>query len=190
MSGLHIRHLPSCLRTGSSAQPGVTRLCPIIPKKCHPPFLHLSLPETESSSPTNPPPLLSKFLLAWSSDVVPHPPISTPAQATSPLPHIMYPLHRPWILAEGPPTLIPFPASCWCITKDVCSLPPGTPYPPPPFSKYPPPPPPSFEPSPQSSAAGKTILPPQTFAASLPSPPRFYIQRVTPPGPPRGVGMV
>ena len=59
MPCLPSRRLPYWFWTVSSAHPGVTRLCPSITKNLCLPFPHLSLPETEYSSPTFPPPRLS-----------------------------------------------------------------------------------------------------------------------------------
>ena len=52
------RRLLTCLHTGSSAYLGVTCLYPSIPENHHPLFRHLSLSETNSSSPPSPSPRL------------------------------------------------------------------------------------------------------------------------------------
>ena len=61
MSCLPIRRLLSWFRTGSSAHPGITRIRPSISKTLHPTFPHSSLPETDSTSPTSPPPRLPDY---------------------------------------------------------------------------------------------------------------------------------
>ena len=56
------------------------------------------------------PTLLPKYLLAWSSAAVFQSSDATTAHATSPLSFIPYHLHRPRILAVGPPISLPSPA--------------------------------------------------------------------------------
>ena len=115
--------------------------------------------------------LLPKYLLAWSSAVVPHPSIATTACTHPPIHHIPSPSHRPRILAVGPPTPLPLPDSCSYIPKEVWSLPPGVPYLTPCFSKSHPP---SFDPSSPSPAAGNPRVPPCVLEALLLSTPRFF----------------
>ena len=182
MSCLASRLLLSFLRTESSAHPGVTRLRPRILKKPVTlasltrhhyrrtlpllPIPHHNCQITITTAPT----LLPKYLLVWYSDVVLQPSISATACTTSPLLFIPSPLHRPRILAVGPPTLLSLPTSCWFIPEYFWSLPPGPPYIPPNFSKSRPP---SHEPSSPSPDAGNPRVPPRVFVASLPSTPRF-----------------
>ena len=79
--------------------------------------------------------LLPKPLLSGYPAAVPQPYDATTDCATSHLPCIQSPWHRTRILALGSPTPLSLPASYWCVTKEVCSLPYWSPYPPHHFPK-------------------------------------------------------
>ena len=116
--------------TGSSAHLGVPHLHTSIPKPVSLPSLTHHCPRPTPPTLAHPrhtfritvaavPPLLPKYFSTWPPIVALQPPAATTARATSPLPCIPSPLHRPQILAEGPPTPLPLLASCRFIPEAV-----------------------------------------------------------------------
>ena len=121
---------PATTSIGSSSHIGVPHICLSITKTCLPPFSQPSLSETD------PPPLylpryayqitvaatallLQEYFSTWPPVVAPQHIYATTAHATSLLSNIPSPLHRPQILAKGPPTSLPSLASCQYIPAAV-----------------------------------------------------------------------
>ena len=146
-------------------------------KTCHPPLPHPSLTETDSSSTPSPPLCLpdSRFRLSHADSEIYFRVIFSCCSAAARYHHGLRNLTPPLY-----PVFFAQTSNICCIPKKFWTLPPGSPFPPPHCAKSCPP---AFYPSSTSPAAGIRTYTPSSFAALLPSTPRFTTPKVAPHGP-------